>query len=47
MIDGDGAAESLREELTGLAGSTVEVRGTTSPDRVAIRSLDDLRVVAP
>lgn len=46
-LDGDGAAETLREELTGLAGSTVEARGTTSPDRVAIRSLGDLRVVAP
>ena len=46
-LDGDGAGETLGEELTGLAGSTVEVRGTTTPDRVAIRSLDDLRVVAP
>lgn len=46
-LDGDGAREALREELTGLAGSTVEVRGVASPDRVAIRSLDDLRVVAP
>ncbi len=42
-LDGDGATETVVEELTGLAGRTVEVRGIASPGRVAPASLDDLR----
>jgi hypothetical protein len=47
-LDGDEITETLLEELTGLDGSTVEVRGTTGPGgQVAPRSLDDLRVITP